>query len=166
MRVKKEIVSVSYSKNHSNFDYCCSFYVRKKGVNFLFDAICKCGYIAFENVLIDETDMRLLCDAAEDALEILKKYNPKNKGLTVDDATVTIVEIIFSDKNSMSVSMTEQTLTPIGKIRSVSFPRIRSRLSLMCFLSRIKSKVRAQIKSEQLLSQSRIDNVKNNVMSK
>ena len=57
-RVKKEIVSVSYSKNHSNFDYCCSFYVRKKGVNFLFDAICKCGYIAFENVLIDETDMK------------------------------------------------------------------------------------------------------------
>ena len=77
MRVKKEIVSVSYSKNHSNFDYCCSFYVRKKGVNFLFDAICKCGYIAFENVLIDETDMRLLCDTAEDALEILKKYNPE-----------------------------------------------------------------------------------------
>ena len=100
MRVKKEIVSVNYSKNHSNFDYCCSFYVRKKCVNFLFDAICKCGYIAFENVLIDETDMRLLCDAAEDALEILKKYNPKNKGLIVDDATVTIVEIIFSDKNS------------------------------------------------------------------
>ena len=79
MRVKKEIVSVSYSKNHSNFDSCCSFYVRKEGVNFLFDAICKCGYIAFENVLIDETDMRLLCDTAEDALEILKKYNPKNK---------------------------------------------------------------------------------------
>ena len=72
-RVKKEIVSVSYSKNHSNFNYCCSFYVRKKGVNFLFDAICKCGYIAFENVLIDETDMRLLCDTAEDALEILKR---------------------------------------------------------------------------------------------
>ena len=115
MRVKKEIVSVSYSKNHSNFDYCCSFYVRKKGVNFLFDAICKCGYIAFENVLIDETDMRLLCDTAEDALEILKKYNPKNKGLTVDDATVTIVEIIFSDKNSMSVSMTEQTLDSLEK---------------------------------------------------
>lgn len=114
-RVKKEIVSVSYSKNHSNFDYCCSFYVRKKGVNFLFDAICKCGYIAFENVLIDETDMRLLCDAAEDALEILKKYNPKNKGLTVDDATVTIVEIIFSDKNSMSVSMMEQTLDSLEK---------------------------------------------------
>ena len=110
MRVKKEIVSVSYSKNHSNFDYCCSFYVRKKGVNFLFDAICKCGYIAFENVLIDETDMRLLCDTAEDALEILKKYNPKNKELTVDDATVTIVEIIFSDKNSMSVSYTHLTL--------------------------------------------------------
>ena len=65
------IVTVSYSKNHSNFDYCCSFYVRKEGVNFLFDAICKCGYIAFENVLIDETDMRLLCDTAEDALEIL-----------------------------------------------------------------------------------------------
>ena len=84
--------------------------MRKEGVNFLFDAICKCGYIAFENVLIDETDMRLLCDTAEDSLEILKKYNPKNKGLTVDDATVTIVEIIFSDKNSMSVSMTEQTL--------------------------------------------------------
>ena len=78
-RVKKEIVSVSYSKNHSNFDYCCSFYVRKEGVNFLFDAICKCGYIAFENVLIDETDMRLLCDTAEDALEILKKYNPKQR---------------------------------------------------------------------------------------
>lgn len=115
MRVKKEIISVSYSKNHSNFDYCCSFYVRKKGVNFLFDAICKCGYIAFENVLIDETDMRLLCDTTEDALEILKKYNPKNKGLTVDDATVTIVEIIFSDKNSMSVSMTEQTLDSLEK---------------------------------------------------
>ena len=71
MRVKKEIVSVSYSKNHSNFNYCCSFYVRKKGVNFLFDAI--------------------------------------------DDATVTIVEIIFSDKNSMSVSMTEQTLDSLEK---------------------------------------------------
>ena len=97
-RVKKEIVSVSYSKNHSNFD-----------------AICKCGYIAFENVLIDKTDMRLLCDTAEDALEILKKYNPKNKGLTVDDATVTIVEIIFSDINSMSVSMTEQTLDSLEK---------------------------------------------------
>lgn len=79
------------------------------------DAICKCGYIAFENVLIDETDMRLLCDTTEDALEILKKYNPKNKGLTVDDATVTIVEIIFSDKNSMSVSMTEQTLDSLEK---------------------------------------------------
>mgnify|MGYP003603697306 CR=1 FL=1 len=78
-RVKKEIVSVSYSKNHSNFDYCCSLKKKKKGVNFLFDAICKCGYIAFENVLIDETDMRLLCDTAEDALEILKKYNQKNK---------------------------------------------------------------------------------------
>ena len=106
---------MSYSKNHSNFDYCCSFYVRKKGVNFLFDAICKCGYIAFENVLIDETDMRLLCDAAEDALEILKKYNPKNKGLTVDDATDTIVEIIFSDQSSISVSMTEQTLDSLEK---------------------------------------------------
>lgn len=79
MRVKKEIVSVSYSKNHSNFDSCCSFYVRKKGVNFLFDAICKCGYVAFENVLIDETDMRLLCDAAEDALEILKNIIQKTK---------------------------------------------------------------------------------------
>lgn len=79
MRVKKEIVSVSYSKNHSNFDYCCSFYVRKKGVNFLFDAICKCGYIAFENVLIDETDMRLLCDTAEDALEILKNIIQKQR---------------------------------------------------------------------------------------
>lgn len=89
--------------------------MRKKGINFLFDAICKCGYIAFENVLIDETDMRLLCDTAEDALEILKKYNPKNKELTVDDATVTIVEIIFSDKNSMSVSMTEQTLDSLEK---------------------------------------------------
>lgn len=109
------ICAKSDTKNHSNFDYCCSFYVRKEGVNFLFDAICKCGYIAFENVLIDETDMRLLCDTAEDALEILKKYNPKNKGLTVDDATVTIVEIIFSDKNSMSVSMTEQTLDSLEK---------------------------------------------------
>ena len=114
MRVKKEIVSVSYSKNHSNFDYCCSFYVRKEGTIYLFDAICKCGYIAFENVLINETDMKLLCDAADDALEILK-YNPKNKELTVDDATVTIVEIIFSDKNSMSVSMTEQTLDSLEK---------------------------------------------------
>ena len=102
MRAKKEIVSVSYSKNHSNFDYCCSFYVRKEGTIYLFDAICKCGYIAFENVLINETDMKLLCDAAEDAL-------------TVDDATVTIVEIIFSDKNSMSVSMTEQTLDSLEK---------------------------------------------------
>ena len=110
MRAKKEIVSVSYSKNHSNFDYCCSFYVRKEGTIYLFD-----GYIAFENVLISETDMKLLCDAAEDALEILKKYNPKNKELTVDDATVTIVEIIFSDKNSMSVSMTEQTLDSLEK---------------------------------------------------
>ena len=54
-------------------------------------------------------------DTAEDALEILKKYNPKNKELTVDDATVTIVEIIFSDKNSMSVSMTEQTLDSLEK---------------------------------------------------
>ena len=116
MRAKKEIVSVSYSKNHSNFDYCCSFYVRKKGVNFLFDAICKCGYIAFENVLIDETDMRLLCDTAEEALEILKKYNPKNQGRTVDDATVTIVEIIFSDQSSISVSMTEQTLDSLETI--------------------------------------------------
>lgn len=86
----------------------------EKGVNFLFDAICKCGYIAFENVLIDETDMRLLCDTAEDALEILKNII-KNKELTVDDATVTIVEIIFSDKNSMSVSMTEQTLDSLEK---------------------------------------------------
>ena len=41
--------------------------------------------------------------------------NPKNKELTVDDATVTIVEIIFSDKNSMSVSMTEQTLDSLEK---------------------------------------------------
>ena len=102
-------------KNHSNFDYCCSFYVRKEGTIYLFDAICKCGYIAFENVLINETDMKLLCDAADDALEILKKYNPKNKELTVDDATVTIVEIIFSDKNSISVSMTEQTLDSLEK---------------------------------------------------
>lgn len=106
---------MSYSKNHSIFDYCCSFYVRKEGTIYLFDAICKCGYIAFENVLINETDMKLLCDTAEDALEILKKYNPKNKELTVDDATVTIVEIIFSDKNSMSVSMTEQTLDSLEK---------------------------------------------------
>ncbi|WP_418546418.1 hypothetical protein [Ruminococcus bromii] len=106
---------MSYSKNHSNFDYCCSFYVRKEGTIYLFDAICKCGYIAFENVLINETDMKLLCDAADDALEILKKYNPKNKELIVDDATVTIVEIIFSDKNSMSVSMTEQTLDSLEK---------------------------------------------------
>lgn len=89
--------------------------MRKKGVNFLFDAICKCGYIAFENVLIDETDMKLLCDAAEDALEILKKYNPKNKELIVDDATDTIVEIIFSDQSSISVSMTEQTLDSLEK---------------------------------------------------
>ena len=118
-RVKKRNCIRELFKNHSNFDYCCSFYVRKKGVNFLFDAICKCGYIAFENVLIDETDMRLLCDTAEDALEILKKYNPKNKGLAVDDATVTIVEIIFSDKNSMSVSMTEQTLDSLEKMRSL-----------------------------------------------
>ena len=106
---------MSYSKNHSNFDYCCSFYVRKEGVNFLYDAICKCGYIAFENVLIDKPDMRLLCDTAEEALEILIKYNPKNKELTVDDATVTIVEIILTDKNSMSVSMTEQTLDSLEK---------------------------------------------------
>ena len=66
-------------KNHSNFDYCLFFLCAKKG-KFHFDAICKCGYIAFENVLIDETDMRLLCDTAEDALEIPEKYNPKNKG--------------------------------------------------------------------------------------
>lgn len=70
---------MSYSKNHSDFDCCCSFYVRKKGVNCLFDAICKCGYIAFENVLISETDMKLLCDTADNALETLKNIISKTK---------------------------------------------------------------------------------------
>lgn len=111
--VKKEIVSVSYSKNHSNFDCCCSFYVRKKGVNCFFDAICKCGYIAFENVLISETDMKLLCDTADNALETLKKYNFKNKELIIDDATVTSIEIIFSDQSSVSVNMIEQPLNSL-----------------------------------------------------
>ena len=86
----------------------------------------------FENVLIDETDMRLLCDTAEDALEILKKYNPKNKGLTVDDATVTIVEIIFSDKNSMSVSMTEQTLDSLEK----AFFALAEKILQRCLISK------------------------------
>lgn len=108
--VKKGIISVSYSKNHSDFDCCCSFYVRKKGVNCLFDAICKCGYIAFENVLISETDMKLLCDTADNALETLKKYNFKNKELIIDDATATNIEIIFSDQSSISLNMIEQPL--------------------------------------------------------
>lgn len=116
MRVKKEIVSVSYSKNHSNFNYCCSFYVRKKGVNFLFDAICKCGYIAFENVLIDETDMKLLCDTTEDALESLKKYTSKNKELIIDDATTVSIKIEYSDQSSVSFNMLEQSLDSLETI--------------------------------------------------
>lgn len=115
-RVKKEIVSVSYSKNHSNFDYCCSFYVRKKGVNFLFDAICKCGYIAFENVLIDKTDMKLLCDTTEDALESLKKYTSKNKELIIDDATTVSIKIEYSDQSSVSFNMLEQSLDSLETI--------------------------------------------------
>lgn len=107
---------MSYSKNHSNFDYCCSFYVRKEGTIYLFDAICKCGYIAFENVLINETDMKLLCDAAEDALEILKKYNPKNKELIIDDATTVSIKIEYSDQSSVSFNMFEQSLDSLETI--------------------------------------------------
>lgn len=116
MRAKKEIVSVSYSKNHSNFDYCCSFYVRKEGTIYLFDAICKCGYIAFENVLINETDMKLLCDAADDALESLKKYTSKNKELIIDDATTVSIKIEYSDKSSVSFNMLEQSLDSLETI--------------------------------------------------
>ena len=116
MRVKKEIVSVSYSKNHSTFDSCGSFYVRKKGVNYLFDAICKCGYIAFENVLINETDMKLLCDTTEDALESLKKYTSKNKELIIDDATTVSIKIEYSDQSSVSFNMLEQSLDSLETI--------------------------------------------------
>ena len=113
---KKEIVSVSYSKNHSNFDYCCSFYVRKEGTIYLFDAICKCGYIAFENVLINETDMKLLCDTTEDALESLKKYTPKNKELIIDDVTTVSIKIEYSDQSSVSFNMLEQSLDSLETI--------------------------------------------------
>lgn len=113
---KKEIVSVSYSKNHSNFDYCCSFYVRKEGTIYLFDAICKCGYIAFENVLINETDMKLLCDTTEAALESLKKYTPKNKELIIDDATTVSIKIVYSDQSSVSFNMLEQSLDSLETI--------------------------------------------------
>lgn len=113
---KKEIVSVSYSKNHSSFDYCCSFYVRKEGTIYLFDAICKCGYIAFENVLINETDMKLLCDTTEDALESLKKYTPKNKELIIDDATTVSIKIEYSDQSSVSFNMLEQSLDSLETI--------------------------------------------------
>lgn len=113
---KKEIVSVGYSKNHSNFDCCCSFYVRKNGVNCLFDAICKCGYIAFENVLISETDMKLLCDTVEDALESLKKYTFKNKELLIDDATVVSIKIVYDDQSSVSFNMLEQSLDSLETI--------------------------------------------------
>lgn len=116
MRAKKEIVSVSYSKNHSNFDYCCSFYARKEGAIYLFDAICKCGYIAFENVLINETDMKLLCDTTEDALESLKKYTPKNKELIIDDATTVSIKIEYSDQSSVSFNMLEQSLDSLETI--------------------------------------------------
>ena len=113
---KKEIVSVSYSKNHSNFDYCCSFYARKEGTIYLFDAICKCGYIAFENVLLNETDMKLLCDTTEDALESLKKYTPKNKELIIDDATTVSIKIVYSDQSSVSFNMLEQSLDSLETI--------------------------------------------------
>ena len=113
---KKEIVSVSYSKNHSNFDYCCSFYVRKEGTIYLFDAICKCGYIAFENVLINETDMKLLCDTTEDALESLKKYTPKDKELIIDDATTVSIKIEYSDQSSVSFNMLEHSLDSLETI--------------------------------------------------
>nr|WP_303252096.1 hypothetical protein [uncultured Ruminococcus sp.] len=107
---------MSYSKNHSNFDYCCSFYVRKEGTIYLFDAICKCGYIAFENLLIDETDMKLLCDTTEDALESLKKYTFKNKELIIDDATTVSIKIEYSDQSSVSFNMLEQSLDSLETI--------------------------------------------------
>ena len=107
---------MSYSKNHSNFDYCCSFYVRNEGTIYLFDAICKCGYIAFENVLINETDMKLLCDTTEDALESLKKYTPKNKELIIDDATTVSIKIEYSDQSSVSFNMLEQSLDSLETI--------------------------------------------------
>ena len=76
----------------------------------------KCGLVSKDDQIFVTNqllDLFRLSEFHEE--EILKKYNPKNKELIVDDATDTIVEIIFSDKNSMSVSMTEQTLDSLEK---------------------------------------------------
>lgn len=110
---EKEIVTVSYSKNHSNFDNCFSFYVHKYGENCFFDAICKSGYIAFENILISKTDVQLLCSQINEALEVLEKYRPPNKRLVIDDVTTVSIKIIFADQNSIMVNMIEQNISPL-----------------------------------------------------
>lgn len=60
--------------------------------------------------------MKLLCDTADNVLETLKKYNFKNKELIIDDATATIIEIIFSDQSSISLNMIEQPLNSLETI--------------------------------------------------